>query len=69
MTFESPIIAAAIHHWPITGGMVLYLCETVVCLRDRNEPGALTFFAYAVANIGLIWGYFRLLALMSKSHV
>ena len=39
---------------------VLYLGAAAAYLfKDKNPPTALVFLAYAIANIGLIWGTYR----------
>lgn len=64
----NPILGAALHHWPVTVALFLYFYEAWICLGDRNEPGALTFVAYAVANAGVVWGFFRLISLSHGAH-
>ena len=38
--------------------MVLYLLTAIAFLLKKEGPWALTYFAYALANIGLIWASF-----------
>lgn len=64
----NPVLAAALHHWPLTLATFLYFYEAYACWRDQNEPGVITFVAYGIANVGIIWGYFRLLATMNGPH-
>lgn len=58
---DHPFLTAAIRNWPITLGAVLYAIELLICLRDRNEPGALMFFGYTIGNVGILWGFYRLM--------
>lgn len=68
MTFRE-VYAAATHDWPVTVAMLLYFYESKIRYVSNDSPGALTWFAYGVANIGFVWGYFKLLQIMSKNHV
>lgn len=34
---------------------ILYLATTVAFIYKREYPWALTYFAYALANVGLVW--------------
>lgn len=46
MTFESFTVGAA---------FLLYLSTSIIYASKYNWPWALIWFAYAVANLGLIW--------------
>ena len=37
----------------------IYTGQAAVFTFQGNLPGALVFFGYAVANLGLIWGFGR----------
>ena len=37
--------------------MGCYLLESAFCLKRGDYAGAITFAAYGVANIGLIWKF------------
>lgn len=40
--------------WIVTA---IYAGQATVFTFQGNLPGALVFFGYAVANLGLIWGF------------
>ncbi len=42
--------------WIVTA---IYAGQAAVFTFQGNLPGALVFFGYAVANLGLIWGFGR----------
>ena len=48
-----------IESFAILGGFVLYLIAAISFLVKKNYAWALTWFCYAVANIGLIWASFK----------
>jgi hypothetical protein len=41
--------------WAISITSVCYTVTSIGCIKDRDYPHALMWFAYALANIGLLW--------------
>lgn len=46
--------------WGPTIALIVYLLTAAAFLSKRQYPFALTYFAYALANVGLIWASTRL---------
>jgi len=42
-------------HWPLYVATLLYLGQSVMFALSRNHGMAVTFFAYALANVGIIY--------------
>jgi hypothetical protein len=40
--------------WIVTA---IYLAQSAIFATQGNGPGAVVFAGYAVANVGLIWGF------------
>lgn len=41
--------------WPTIGAAALYLIQAGMALREGMPAYTLVYFAYALANIGLVW--------------
>lgn len=49
----------SIENCAVFGGFLLYMIASISYLIKGNYSWALTWFCYAVANIGLIWSAFK----------
>ena len=45
--------------YTVTATILLYGLTSVACIRDRDYPHALMWFAYGLANFGLLWYEFK----------
>ena len=45
--------------YAISISTVMYILTCLCCIKDRDYPHALMWFAYGLANIGLLWYEFR----------
>lgn len=45
----------SVENFAVLGGFVLYMIASISYLIKGNHPWALTWFCYAIANLGLIW--------------
>ena len=45
--------------WPTIIAGMLYIFQAGISFNAKNYPMALTFLAYAIANVGLIWAMAR----------
>ena len=45
--------------YTITITMVMYALTGISCIRDKDYPHAMMWFAYGMANLGLLWYEFN----------
>lgn len=47
--------------WPVILAGCLYVAQCVLLISKGEYPLALTYFAYALANVGLVWAAVKLM--------